>query len=205
MHRLIKTFTLLASLGATAAGAAPTGKAFGDAEPVLDTNNSVRGGCPIESANGRFLYMASNRDGVLGDLDIWRAERKSPRKPYGPAENLGAPINSAASDFCPTPLPGGILFFVSSRAHENACGCAGIFSAPLAIELYTRIFDSNDALDKLEAFASFNGADFYGLPRNSDTITLEKKSWTVPDDYPLAEDRIIPLHAGEKESWSIVT
>lgn len=88
---------------------------------------------------------------------------------------------------------------------ENACGCAGIFSAPLAIELYTRIFDSNDALDKLEAFASFNGADFYGLPRNSDTITLEKKSWTVPDDYPLAEDRIIPLHAGEKESWSIVT
>lgn len=87
---------------------------------------------------------------------------------------------------------------------ENACGCAGIFSAPLAMELYTRIFDSHNALDKLEAFASFNGADFYGLPRNTDSLTLEKKSWTVPEDYPLADDRIIPLHAGEVETWSIV-
>ena len=86
---------------------------------------------------------------------------------------------------------------------ETACGCAGIFSAPLALELYTRIFEENNALDKLEGFASFYGADFYGLPRNQQKITLIKKSWTVPADYPLADDRIIPLHAGETESWMI--
>lgn len=87
---------------------------------------------------------------------------------------------------------------------ESACGCAGIFSAPLAIELYTRIFEENNALDKLEAFTSFHGADFYGLPRNSEKITLVKKSWTVPKDFPLGDDRIIPLHAGEEESWMII-
>ena len=86
---------------------------------------------------------------------------------------------------------------------EAACGCAGIFSAPLAIELYTRIFEENNALDKLEAFASFYGADFYGLARNKDNITLLKKTWTVPKDFALGDDRIIPLHAGEEETWMI--
>ena len=86
---------------------------------------------------------------------------------------------------------------------ESSCGCAGIFSAPLAIELYTRIFEENNALDKLEGFASFFGADFYGLPRNTDTITLEKKSWTVPDSYPLGKGKIVPLHAGENEIWKM--
>lgn len=88
---------------------------------------------------------------------------------------------------------------------ESSCGCAGIFSAPLAIELYARIFDENNILDKLEAFASFNGPDFYGLPRNTDTITLEKIDWTVPQDYPFGGERIIPLHAGETESWKLIT
>ena len=87
---------------------------------------------------------------------------------------------------------------------ESACGCAGIFSAPLAIELYTRIFDDNNALDKLEAFASFHGADFYGLARNSDKITLLKKDWTVPMDYPLGDEKIIPFHAGETETWQLL-
>ena len=87
---------------------------------------------------------------------------------------------------------------------ESPCGCAGIFSAPLAIELYTRVFDENNALDKLEAFASFHGADFYGLPRNTDTITLEKKDWQVPESYPLGEDKIVPFHAGEIEPWQLV-
>ena len=87
---------------------------------------------------------------------------------------------------------------------ENACGCAGIFSAPLAIELYARIFEDNNALDKLEAFASFNGADFYGLPRNQSTLILEKKTWTVPDNYPFGEEVIVPMHAGQEESWQLV-
>lgn len=86
---------------------------------------------------------------------------------------------------------------------ESACGCAGIFSAPLAIELYARAFDDNQALDKLEGFASFHGPDFYGLPRNTGTITLKKENWTVPQDYPFGNERIVPIHAGEIESWKL--
>ena len=66
------------------------------------------------------------------------------------------------------------------HAKESACGCAGCYSAPLAIELYAEAFDAAGALDRLEAFASFHGADFYGLPRNAGTITLEREAWTVP-------------------------
>ncbi|MCW8934663.1 MAG: dihydroorotase [Gammaproteobacteria bacterium] len=87
---------------------------------------------------------------------------------------------------------------------ENACGCAGIFSAPLAIELYTRAFDDNNALDQLEGFASFHGADFYGLKRNTETITLQKAEWTVPESYPFADGNIVPLHAGETETWQLL-
>ncbi|MDH5484356.1 MAG: dihydroorotase [Gammaproteobacteria bacterium] len=87
---------------------------------------------------------------------------------------------------------------------ESACGCAGIFSAPLAIELYARAFDENNALDKLEGFASFYGADFYGMERNSDKISLQKKTWTVPENYPFLDEKIIPFHAGEEESWQLV-
>ena len=87
---------------------------------------------------------------------------------------------------------------------ETSCGCAGIFSAPLALELYARVFDENNALDKLEGFASFYGADFYQLPRNSEQISLQKQSWQVPDSYPLADGRIIPLHAGGTEDWQLV-
>lgn len=92
----------------------------------------------------------------------------------------------------------------SQSNKENACGCAGIFSAPLAIELYTRAFDDNNALDKLEGFASFHGADFYGLERNNETITLQKADWTVPESYPFADGNIVPLHAGETETWQLL-
>ncbi len=87
---------------------------------------------------------------------------------------------------------------------ENSCGCAGIFSAPLAIELYARAFDENNALDKLEGFASYHGADFYGLPRNNNKIILEKRNWTVPESYPYCDGKIVPLHAGEEESWQFI-
>lgn len=92
----------------------------------------------------------------------------------------------------------------SQNRKENSCGCAGIFSAPLAIELYARAFDDNNALDQLESFASFNGADFYGLARNSGTITLEKSDWTVPESFPLGAEKIIPIHAGEPERWKLL-
>jgi len=87
---------------------------------------------------------------------------------------------------------------------ENACGCAGVFTAHAAIELYTQVFDEHDALDKLEAFSSFNGPDFYNLPRNSKTITLKKEPWTVPENYPLTDATIVPLMAGETIQWKLV-
>lgn len=84
---------------------------------------------------------------------------------------------------------------------ETSCGCAGIYSAHAAIELYAEVFDNANALDKLEGFASFYGADFYGLPRNTETITLEKIDWQVPDSYTFAEQKLIPLRAGEMVHW----
>ncbi|MBY0474906.1 MAG: dihydroorotase [Nitrosomonas sp.] len=84
---------------------------------------------------------------------------------------------------------------------ENACGCAGIFTAHAAIELYATAFEQAGALDKLEAFASFYGADFYQLPRNSCRITLKKEHWIVPKEFGFANEKLIPLYAGENLTW----
>ena len=86
---------------------------------------------------------------------------------------------------------------------ETACGCAGCYSAYGAIGLYAEIFEELGILDKLEAFASFNGADFYGLPRNTDTITLVREPWTIPGQLPLADGNIVPLKAGETVNWRL--
>lgn len=88
-------------------------------------------------------------------------------------------------------------------AKESACGCAGCFSAYAAIELYAEIFDDLGALDKLEGFASHFGADFYGLPRNSDEITLIKQDWQAPSEMPFGDDIIVPLRAGETLRWKL--
>lgn len=89
-------------------------------------------------------------------------------------------------------------------AKESACGCAGMYSAHAAIELYAEVFEAENALDKLEAFASFYGADFYGLPRNQDQITLMKESWQVPDEMPFGEDVLVPLRAGQEVVWKML-
>jgi dihydroorotase len=86
---------------------------------------------------------------------------------------------------------------------EQACGCAGIFSAHAAIELYAEVFERAGALPRLEAFASFHGADFYGLPRNPGKLTLVKKPWTPPATYPFGGEGVVPLHAGENIAWSL--
>ncbi len=86
---------------------------------------------------------------------------------------------------------------------EAACGCAGCYSAYGAIGLYADIFEELGILDKLEAFASFNGADFYGLPRNTDTVTLVREPWTMPENLPLAGGGIVPLKAGETVNWRL--
>ncbi len=88
-------------------------------------------------------------------------------------------------------------------AKESSCGCAGCYTAPAAIELYAEAFDMMGALDKLESFASFNGPDFYGLPRNQDTITLVKEDWTMPESIAFGDNRVKPLRAGETISWRL--
>jgi len=86
---------------------------------------------------------------------------------------------------------------------ESSCGCAGIYSAHAAIELYAEAFEAASALDKLEDFASFFGPDFYGLPRNTDTITLSKNSWQVANTLAFAESELVPMRAGQEIHWQI--
>ena len=85
-----------------------------------------------------------------------------------------------------------------------ALGCAGCYTALTAIELYAEAFDNAGALDKLEGFASFHGPDFYGLPRNTDTITLKREPWTVPETVPFGEATLKPLRGGETLNWTLV-
>lgn len=87
---------------------------------------------------------------------------------------------------------------------EHATGCAGCYTAHAAMEMYAEAFDTVGALDKLEGFASFFGADFYGLPRNSGTITLRRESWTPPESFAFGEAELKPLRAGEALPWKLV-
>ena len=91
----------------------------------------------------------------------------------------------------------------AAHTKENACGCAGCYSAPVALPLYAEAFEAAGALDRLEGFASHFGADFYGLPRNGDKVTLAREPWTVPAEYPFGEHRVVPLRAGETMSWRV--
>ncbi|HYD33061.1 MAG TPA: dihydroorotase [Methylophilaceae bacterium] len=91
----------------------------------------------------------------------------------------------------------------AKSAKESACGCAGIYTAHAAIELYAEVFEQADALDMLEGFASFHGPDFYGLPRNKDRITLEPEAWVVADELPLGDDGLVPFRAGQTIGWRI--
>ena len=91
----------------------------------------------------------------------------------------------------------------AKSAKEATCGCAGMYSAHAGIELYAEAFENAGALDKLEAFASFYGADFYGLPHNSDKITLIKETWQVPASLPFGDGELIPLRAGQTIAWKL--
>lgn len=86
---------------------------------------------------------------------------------------------------------------------EHACGCAGCYTAHAALELYAEAFDAAGALDKLEGFASFHGADFYGLPRNHGKIVLKRAAWTPPAEYAFGDETVVPLRAGEPLQWKV--
>jgi dihydroorotase len=87
------------------------------------------------------------------------------------------------------------------HAKESDCGCAGVYSAPAAMELYAEVFEAADALDKLEAFASLNGPAFYGLPPNAETIELEKRPWRMERELAAGPDTIVPIRAGDEITW----
>ncbi|MDM7456135.1 MAG: dihydroorotase [Tepidimonas sp.] len=87
---------------------------------------------------------------------------------------------------------------------EHACGCAGCYTAPVALELYAEAFEAAGALDKLEGFASLHGPDFYGLPRNTERVTLKREAWTVPERYRFGDVEVRPLRAGETLGWRLL-
>ena len=120
-------------------------------------------------------------------------KRETHRQALVKAATSGNPKFFLGTDSAPHPRDG----------KESACGCAGCFSALHAMELYAEVFESVDALDKLEAFASFYGPDFYRLPRNTEQITLTKTSWRVPDELPFVGSGLVPLRAGEEMIWQM--
>ncbi len=93
----------------------------------------------------------------------------------------------------------------AQTAKESACGCAGIFTAPAALEWYAEAFDQAGALHRLEAFMAFHGADFYGVPRNTSHLTLRRTPWPMQLDFSFGAQRVIPLRAGEKVAWQVMT
>ncbi|HXE23044.1 MAG TPA: dihydroorotase [Rhodoferax sp.] len=121
-------------------------------------------------------------------------KRETHRQALLAAATSGSPKFFLGTDSAPHP----------AHLKEHASGCAGCYTAHAAIEMYAEAFDDAGALDKLEGFASFHGADFYGLPRNKDQITLRRETWTLPESFAFGEAELKPLRAGEVLPWRMV-
>ena len=121
-------------------------------------------------------------------------KRETHRQALVDAATSGSPSFFLGTDSAPHP----------SLLKEHALGCAGCYTALSAMELYAEAFDSVGAIDKLEGFASFHGADFYGLPRNSGTLTLRREDWQLPEKVPFGETELKPLRGGETLPWRVV-
>ncbi|TBR73508.1 MAG: dihydroorotase [Burkholderiaceae bacterium] len=121
-------------------------------------------------------------------------KRETHRQALLAAATSGNPKFFLGTDSAPHP----------AHLKEHASGCAGCYTAHAAIEMYAEAFDGAGALDKLEGFASFHGADFYGLPRNTEQITLRREAWTPPESFAFGEARLKPLRAGEVLPWRMV-
>ena len=120
-------------------------------------------------------------------------KREQHRKALVGAATSGSPKFFLGTDSAPH----------AKSTKEASCGCAGCYTAPAAIELYATAFENAGALNCLEGFSSFFGADFYGLPRNVDTVTLKKKTWHLPDGYPYLGDSLVPFGANEPLAWRL--
>ena len=122
------------------------------------------------------------------------AKRETHRLALLEAATSGNPCYFLGTDSAPHP----------AHLKEHASGCAGCYTALHAMELYAQAFEEMGALNKLEAFASFHGPDFYGLPRNQDQITIERSPWHIPEELPMAETTVVPLDAGQLLQWKFV-
>src|SRR5450830_1708442 len=121
-------------------------------------------------------------------------KREVHRQALVQAATSGSPKFFLGTDSAPHP----------AHLKEHATGCAGCYTAHAALEMYAEAFDAVGALDQLEAFASFHGADFYGLPRNTGTITLKRESWTPPESFAFGEAQLKPLRSGEALPWKMI-
>ncbi len=170
-----------------------------------DAADFVRSSGPNLAATITPQHLLYNRNAMLvGGMHphfycLPVLKRESHRQALLAAATSGSPKFFLGTDSAPH----------TKDAKESACGCAGIFSAHAAIELYASAFEQAGALDKLEGFASHFGADFYGLPRNKEQVTLVRQDWRVPDTLPFADDQgeapLVPFLAGETLHWKLVT
>jgi len=180
-------------------------KQFPDLRVVVEHLTTQEAVQFVESASGNIAatitpqHLLFNRNAILAGgirphfycLPILKREHH--RQALLQAAVSGNPKFFLGTDSAPHP----------TALKENSCGCAGCYSAHAALELYAQAFEQACALDKLEGFASFYGADFYGLPRNTATVSLRKESWVVPDGYGDNDASITPLLAGEQLSWRL--
>lgn len=159
----------------------------------------VRDGGPRIGATLTAHHLLYNRNALLAGgvrphfycLPVLK--RESHRQALLEAATSGSPKFFLGTDSAPHPR----------NQKEAACGCAGCYTAHAALELYAEAFEAAGALDRLEAFASFHGADFYGLPRNRDRVTLERNEWRVPESFGFGEESLVPLRAGERLAWRL--
>jgi dihydroorotase len=159
----------------------------------------VRAGPDTLAATITPHHLLYNRNAILAGgihphaycLPVLKRERH--RRALLEAATSGHPRFFLGTDSAPHPV----------GDKESACGCAGVYSAHAALELYAEAFEQADALDRLEGFASHHGADFYGLARNTETIRLHREPWQVPSEYPFGVSHVIPLKAMETLAWRL--
>lgn len=153
---------LIASALPVAAEAPRAYSDWGEGTPVAAANTAAHDGCPIESPNGKQLFIASNRPGGFPGPtnDIWVADRANKHEPWGPMQNLGAPVNSEYNDFCPTPLGGGWLLFVSNRPAENCAGASPNGDIYITRQRNDGSWDTPQHLGCYPSGPNFAGAEF---------------------------------------------
>ncbi len=159
----------------------------------------VSGAGPLTAATITAHHLLYNRNAIFAGgirphyycLPVLK--RESHRLALVRAAISGNPRFFLGTDSAPHP----------AHLKEHANGCAGCYTAFAALEMYAEVFDAAHALDRLEAFASFNGADFYGLPRNRGSITLQRESWMAPQSFAFGDAELKPLRGGEAMAWKI--